>query len=163
MANLNFNRISRVLTNQEMQNVEQQLDNCLQTLSFLTELDKKEKQSLRLINVKLHHFVQETLSVMNYVELPLPPHVGADEIAKDLALYEQLQQLIIKVEQLLKRLKDSSALAGSEAYSQSSLVYHLLGAMADSSLPGYASAHERLKACFKKYGRNNSHELDPEE
>ncbi|AFC25585.1 hypothetical protein [Saprospira grandis] len=155
MANLNLNRISRVLTDQEMQDLKQQLDNCQQILSFLTELDSKELKMLKRINLDHHNFVQETLAVMNYVDLPLPPHIGADEIAKDLALYEQLQQLIIQVEQLLKRLKDSAALVGSEAYGQSSLVYHLLAALASSSLPGYATAYERLQVCFKKYGRKS--------
>lgn len=152
MSNLNLNRISAVLSDADLTAAEQLIDDCQNLFPFLTELDGEDIRNMVHINVNNHRFVEETLAVMNYVDLVMPPHVDLAEIERDIKLYDQLDQFIVRLEQFLKLLKNTAALAGSEAYVNSLFIYKLISAYAEASVPGAAVAHERLSQRFKGQG-----------
>ncbi len=70
----------------------------------------------------------------------------------DLALFNQIDELLVLSRQLQEKLEDTQMLAGSEAYVTSLTAYKLFGAAADAGIAGADSIHDQLKQRFTNNG-----------
>ena len=155
MSNIHDNRISAALTDQDMQDMMNALSIFERVLPFLIELTTEEIQTMPKVDVSNHNFVTETLNVMEMQQILLPPTVTKEEIKKDLELYDKLNRMLLRLEQLTKGVKHTAILAGSEAYASSLFVYKIIQANAQSGTPGYSALYERLKSRFAGQGRTS--------
>lgn len=162
MANLNPNRLSVVMSAQDMADVLAALDVLKTKMPFLTALTKEEMMSLPKIDVSNYDFVKETMMVMQTENVPLPPHVNLAEISRDFELFEQLNEISLRVEQISTLVTHTRTLAGSEAYVSSLFVYRIVQAFADAGVPGYAALYDRLKQRFAGQGGSGSPTTAPE-
>lgn len=155
MSNPNQNQLSIALTNQEMLSIRQELDTIENTMPFLIELTPEEMLRMPKIDVSNHEFVRETISVLQTQEIPLPPNINLEEIQKDLELFNQINELLLRIDQLQKKMKHTATKAGSEAFVSSLLVYKVVQAYSDAGISGYAALYDRLKQRFSGQGGNN--------
>jgi hypothetical protein len=155
MQNIHNNRISAALTDQDMQDMMNALDTFERVLPFLIELTNEEVQTMPKIDVSNHNFVTETLNVMEMEQIPLPSTISKEEIKKDLELYDRLNRMLLRLEQLTKGVKHTAMLAGSEAYTCSLFVYKIIQTFAQSGMTGYSALNERLKSRFAGQGRTS--------
>ena len=152
MQNPNLNRLSITLSAQDVQDIQQHLDGIEQKMPFLLELTGDEIKRMPKIDVSNHDFVRETLNVLATEAIPLPNGVNASEIQKDYDLFDQLDQLSLRIEQLYKMVQHTRTLAGSEAYQSSLFVYKLIQAYAGAGMPGFGALNDRLKSRFSGQG-----------
>lgn len=148
MANPLLNRVDTTLTQQTIQDIQQHLSAILQQLPFLLEITTEEIMRLPKIDVSNHDFVRETLSVLETEPIMLPQGFSADAVKRDYELYNQLDTLTLRFEQMFKLLTHTRMVAGSEAYQSSLFIYKLVQAYANAGIPGYGALYDRLKTRF---------------
>jgi len=92
-------------------------------LPFLIDLNADERRALPKLGDKSRAFVDQGL--MLAVQNPgiLPRSFDLDEYQRDVTLVRQLEPLVLALAQLQGRLEDTFLAAGSDAYSQTLLVY----------------------------------------
>lgn len=152
MSNLNRDALSVVTPDQDMRDAKAKLNAIEQLFPFLIELSADEILQLPRISVANHLFVQDIIQVLETYSVPLPAGISAAEIKKDLDLYDQLDNLSMDYEVMLKKMRNTATLAGSEAYKASLFVYKIIQTYAESSVPGYGAIYERLKQRFAAQG-----------
>ena len=152
MSNQHRDILSVVVADQDIRDVKAKLDAIEQVFPFLIELTADEIIQLPRINVANHSFVQDIIQVLETLPVPLPDGISRGEIKKDLDLYDQLDGLSIDYETMLKKLRNTATLAGSEAYKSALYVYRIIQTYAEASIPGYGAIYERLKQRFAAQG-----------
>lgn len=153
MALLNNSHLSASLSEQDMTDLLDALNVIDRLMPFLVELTPKEMKSLAKIDVSNQNFAMETINVLETTAVQLPANMSKEEIKKDLDLYQQLNRLRLRIEQLAKTVKHTTILAGSQAYSSSLVVYKLIQTYANAGISGYAALEDRLKIRFAKQGK----------
>lgn len=152
MSNLNRDALSVVIPDQDMRDAKAKLSAIGQLFPFLIELSADEILQLPRINVANHNFVQDVIQVLESHPVPLPNGVSAAEMKKDLDLFDQLDNLAMDYEVMLKKIRNTVTLAGSEAYKSALFAYKIIQTYAESSVPGYGAIYERLKQRFAAQG-----------
>ena len=158
MANPLLNRVDTTLTEQTIQDIQQQLNAIEQQLPFLLEVTPEEAKHLPKIDVSNHDFVRETISVLDTEPIMLPQGFSAEAVKRDYELYNQLDTLTLRFEQLFKLLSNTRMVAGSEAYQSSLFIYKLVQAYAGAGIPGYGALNDRLKTRFLGQGSSEKTE-----
>ena len=92
-------------------------------LPFLIDLDADERRALPKLGDKSRAFVDQGLVLAVQNPGILPRSFDLDEYQRDVTLVRQLEPLVLALGQLQGRLEDTFLAAGSDAYSQTLLVY----------------------------------------
>jgi hypothetical protein len=92
-------------------------------LPFLIELNADERRALPKLGDKSRAFVEQGLVLAVQNPGILPRNFDWDEYQRDVSLVRQLEPLVLALGQLQGRLEDTFLAAGSDAYSQTLLVY----------------------------------------
>lgn len=92
-------------------------------LPFLIDLNANDRRSLPKLGDKSRAFVDQGLVLATQNSGILPRNFDIEEYRRDVALVRQLEPLVLAVGQLAGRLEDTLLAAGSDAYSQTLLVY----------------------------------------
>ncbi|MCQ8118457.1 hypothetical protein [Methylomonas rosea] len=92
-------------------------------LPFLIDLNADERRALPKLGDKSRAFVDQGLVLAVQNPGILPRSFDLDEYQRDVTLVRQLEPLVLALGQLQGRLEDTFLAAGSDAYSQTLLVY----------------------------------------
>ncbi len=144
------NRISKVLTSEEITSIQQCLTTLQCELDFLQNLTPNERKNLPKINSANKIFAEDSLHILEGRPQWIPGALTAEEARKDLTLFEQLDPIILELESVLRQLKDTQTIVGSEVYRVALSVYSLADAARKMPMEGAQSAHELLKARFSQ-------------
>ncbi|GAA4272057.1 hypothetical protein U6A24_11155 [Aquimarina gracilis] len=142
------NRISKVLTDDEIAMIQQSIASLKKSLNFLQNLTPSERKNLPKINSANKIFAEDSIHILESKPQWIPPVLTAEEARKDLKLFEQLDPIILELESLLRQMKDTQMIAGSEVYRVALSVYSLADAARKMPMEGAQSAHELLKTRF---------------
>ena len=146
------NRLNITATAAQLTAVKGALQTIATNLPFLTGLTIDERIALPAINVNNKAFTEDALNVAANNASLIPSYLSVASMQNDMTLFTQLDEIIILVKQLLEKLEDTQLLAGSEAYTSALTLYKLLGAAADSGVPGADAVVTLLKARFVGQG-----------
>ncbi len=144
------NRISRVLTEEEVSAIRENIANLKGAFDFLQNLTPKERKNLPKINSANKIFAEDSIHILEGTPSWIPAALTAAEARKDLKLYEQLDPVILELEGLLRLMKDTQMLAGSEVFRVALSVYSLADAARKMPMEGAQSAYELLKTRFSQ-------------
>ncbi|HOY07845.1 MAG TPA: hypothetical protein PLO67_20685 [Saprospiraceae bacterium] len=145
MIDLTSNRISALLSAEELAATKSDLDKVSQRLSFLVQLTQKEIERMYKISDADKTFVRNCLAEMSGASDITPPYLNAEEISRDLACNEQLLELENTLSELLLNVRRNRILAGKEAYNGASVFYRLVATAARSGSGPAQAIHERLQ------------------
>ncbi len=143
-----YNRISKVLATDELSSISDCITTLKSELDFLQNLTPRERKNLPKINSANKIFAEDSIHILEGQPAWLPPALTAEEARKDLSLYEQLDPIILELDALLRRLRDTQIIAGSEVYRVALSVYSLADAARKMPMEGAQTAYELLKTRF---------------
>ncbi|WP_025740896.1 hypothetical protein [Aquimarina pacifica] len=143
-----YNRISKTLTTEEVTTVQECMTTLRGALDFLQNLTPKERKNLPKINSSNKIFAEDSIHILEGKPKWIPEALTAEEARKDLKLFEQLDPIILELDSLLRQLKDTQMIAGSEVYRVALSVYSLADAARKMPMEGAQTAHELLKTRF---------------
>lgn len=143
------NQVSQTFTPTELTNTLSTLQTLIATLEpKMATLTAEERQNIAKMSDKTIAFVTKTVNYCDSNPEFVPSYLDLDELKKDLALVNDLKQLLDKSVQLHQMLEDTIMLAGSEAYLGALLYYNnLKGGMRQgiiSAEPIYNDLSERF-------------------
>ena len=156
MANLTNNRLNVVATAAQIASVKAALTTIDTNLPFLIGLTTEERILLPAINVDNKVFTEDAINAGVNNAGMLPTFLSVSDMQTDLALFNQLDELIAMLKQTLEKLDDTQLLAGSESYSSALMLYKLFGAAADSGIPGADAIVAQLRERFTSQGNTPS-------
>lgn len=152
MSNLGNNRVSANLTPEDFNAVKQAIQEIGYRMPFLIGLTLEERKKLAKINRSNKLFVADAVDVARENPTVLPYYLTVEELEKDFSLFQQLNEILLPLEQLYEKVRDTQILAGSEAYQTSLVLYKLTRVAAEAGLPGMDTAHAKLKVRFDGQG-----------
>lgn len=118
------NLISTSISKEQINEIISAIDRINAQLPTLVSLSREELSSLPKVSYENVELIHEALNFADtYPEL-IPPDIDVQEIRKDLMLIESLSRILKPMKQLVKKLEDSTLLAGSEAYIPSLAIYN---------------------------------------
>lgn len=120
-------------------------------LPFLINLTAEDRRNLPKLGNKSRAFVDQGLTLANQNPGILPRSFDLEEYARDVALVRQLEPMVMAFGQLQGQLEDTLLAAGSDAYSQTLLVYQA------AKLAGKdGSLEQHLDALGRRFARKSS-------
>lgn len=152
------NRISKEITETEFSEMKALLSDLAGKLNFLIGLTKKERLSIPRISRANKLFVEDAVQITQKNKSIFPIFIDVDEIERDYRLYNQLGELLQEVGILGEKLRDTQALAGSEAYTASLSCYKFLQIAAQNGMPGTDTLVDVLSGRFAKQGNSKKTE-----
>lgn len=155
MANLQNNRISAELDQATIDGIRASLDSIEAALPFLLGLTISERRFLPKISQSNKLFVADALQAAQDNSHFLPAYIDIAEMAKDFRLYNQLDELILRFNQILEKMSDTQMLAGSESYKTALAFYQMIQFAAQAGLPGADTLNDMLKTRFEGQGNFN--------
>lgn len=145
---MNNDLIHGELPTEQQQAVLQALADLQSKLPFLIDLTVEDRRSLPKMGDKSRAFVDQGLVLANQNENILPRNFDLDEYRRDVALVRQLEPIVLAVKQFASRLDDTYLAAGSDAYSQTLVVYQA------AKLAGKdGSLNQHLDGLSKRFAR----------
>ncbi len=144
------NRISKVLDKEEVMAIQESIKTLKKPLGFLQNLTPNERKNLPKINSANKIFAEDSIHILEGKPKWIPEALTAGEARKDLLLFEQLDPIILELESLLRQMKDTQMIVGSEVYRVALSVYSLADAARKMPMEGAQSAHELLKTRFSQ-------------
>lgn len=161
MSNLLNNRLNITVTAAQMTAVKTAIQTINSNLSFLLGLTTDERIVLPAIDVNNKAFTEDAINAgVNNGQL-IPSYVSVTSMQNDMTLFNQLDEIIIIVKQLLEKLEDTQLLAGSEAYTSALVLYRLFGSAADAGVPGADAINNQLKQRFAGQGGTGKPATNP--
>ncbi len=142
------NRISRTLSLDEISTIRESMTTLKSSFNFLQNLTPNERKNLPKINSANKIFAEDGIHTLESKPQWVPDALTAEEARKDLTLFEQLDPIILELEILLRQMKDTQIIAGSEVYKTALAVYSLANAARKMPMEGAQSAYELLKSRF---------------
>ena len=119
-------------------------------MPFLTGLTPEQRKRLPKIDKRNRDFVKDVEMAIKNDNSILPGYIKPDEMAKDLNLFDQLEQVLAPLSYLYDRVSDTQMLAGSEAYSSALMVYNMVKVADKAGLPGANNLYKQLKGRFER-------------
>lgn len=165
MKNLENNRISYVLSEEKKTRISDLLKQLNDEFDFAIGLTNEERRELPKINKSNKLFVQDAIAASQENAEIFPNYIQPEEVKKDFNLYEDTDPILLAIEALYYKVRDTQMLAGSEAYSSSLMIYRMFKSAADSGIPGTQAIYNSLKERFAHHQSNKEEQADdlPEE
>ena len=154
MANLTNNRLDVTATAAQITAVKAALETIITNLPFLIGLTIEERSTLSSIDVENKVFTEDAITAGVNNAAMLPAYLSVPAMQTDMTLFNQLEELMLLIKQILEKLEDTHLLAGSEAYTTALMLYKLFGAAADSGVPGADAIVAQLRERFAAQGNN---------
>lgn len=129
----------------------QALDEIQAQMPFLIDLTMEDRRNLPKMGDKSRTFVDQGLVLATQNQDILPRNFDLDEYRSDVALVRQMEQVVFKLRQLTRRAEDTFIAAGSDAYTQTLVVYQ------SAKLAGKNGAlDEHLDGLARRFARKSS-------
>ncbi|WP_341836392.1 hypothetical protein WJU16_00640 [Chitinophaga pollutisoli] len=142
------NRLSASMAEKDLQSVKKSLAELTKSMPFLIGLNALEKKRLTKINTSNKVFVEDIIKTFDLNKSIIPNFISQDEIAKDLTLFHQLDEIEFQLSEILEKVRCTRKLAGSEAYGAALMIYQLIKTATKAGVPGAAASFELLKDRF---------------
>ncbi len=123
---LSENKISAALSSPDKIDILNKTAEIKAKLPFLLNLTIDERKTLRKMGTKSVAYVQDCLRAAQTFPNLLPPSIKVDELAKDLALYNDLSDLLVSIKSLCEGIEDTIMISGSDAMIVSDNIYAYL-------------------------------------
>ena len=94
-------------------------------LPFLLDLTTADRRSLPKLGDKSRAFIDHGLVLASQNPGILPRNFDLDQYNPEVTLVRQLEPIVLAMRQLMKRLEDTFMAVGSDAYSQTLVVYQV--------------------------------------
>ncbi|MCX7103302.1 MAG: hypothetical protein NTX38_17925 [Methylobacter sp.] len=117
------NLINGELPLDQQQAILQALTDIQAKLPFLIDLTTADRRSLPKMGAKSRGFVDQGLVLATQNSGILPRNFDIDQYNREVLLVRQLEPIVLALRQLMKRVEDTFMAAGSEAYTQTLMVY----------------------------------------
>lgn len=150
------NRINTILSDEAIRIINEALDAIDANTQQLIGLTPDEGKSLSRVDAKRYLFVKKCFEIAAANPQVVPAFANYDESLNDLTLFEQLRDPNSRVSALLRKIIDTMALAGHEAYGFSRGVYEQVQIGAKNGVPGMQARYEELKPFFERVGSKKS-------
>lgn len=145
---MNNDLIKGELSAEQQQALLQAITDIQAKLPFLIDLTAEDRRNLPKMGDKSRAFVDQGLALASQNEGILPRNFDLDEYRRDVTLVRQLEPVIMAMRQLMSRLDDTYLAVGSDAYSQTLIVYQAAKlAGKDGSLDQHLDTLARRFAC----------------
>jgi hypothetical protein len=155
------NRISVVITAEQIKKVKTLMQEVNATLPFLLGLSPNERKTLPKIDVSNKVFVEDSLNAVRNNPDMLPAYMKYEEMKKDFDGFVALDELEKMAQQLFQKIVDTRMLMGSEAYVSGLTAYRLFEAASNAGVPGASAAYQALRQRFLQTASNAA--VTPEE
>jgi hypothetical protein len=148
----NNNRLSKTLIQAEIDALRGAFNTIETTLPWLVGLTISEKVALPKMNDSNKTFTEDAQTGLSINADIFPAYLKADEMGKDVTLFNQLEEFVQRSSKLCEKLSDTQTLAGSEAYITALAVYRLAESAAIAGIPGADTLYKQLKQRFAGQG-----------
>lgn len=152
--------VSHALPGDAYEALSAQIDNLRQAMDFLVDLTPDEKNRMVRAgeaNMAFATLIRDLASEHGGI---LPEAVNFEEFEQDIALYNQLKLLKIKMDPLIELLNDTQTAAGADAYQTALTLYGVAKAL---NLQGMEEAQRMMAQRFSNTGnrtpRNEEEEV----
>ena len=122
----NFNKVSAVLTDADLQKIIKALDDIQTALPFLVTFTKDEKKKLRKMGAKSVEYVNLCLQGTANFNNQLPASFDNAEFQKDVTLTNALLTISVKMGALYEGVNDTMMASGSDSMMAADEVYGAL-------------------------------------
>jgi hypothetical protein len=146
------NYISAEITKEKVEELLSSLDSVKKGLPFLLQLDPSVKRTMPTMDDNRAPFVTKCLQYASKDENIVPPYVDLVELDKDIALFNNLQNLSREVNRLAEMINDTRIAAGSDAYVASLSIYNSVKHASKMNVPGTQAILNDLKKAFDGQG-----------
>lgn len=117
------NKIDVDFSTDDLQAVMQALETVREKLPFLIGLSDKERRRLARIGRKSQAFTYQALDVAAQHPELMPRYLDVDGAMRDMNLFTSLNSILQVLSELEQMVKDTQAVAGSEAYAAARKAY----------------------------------------
>lgn len=153
---MNNDLVKGELTPEQQQAVLQVLQDLQAKLPFLIDLTAEDRRNLPKLGDKSRAFVDQCLVAANQNEGMLPRNFDLDEYRRDVGLFKQMEPVVMAMRQFSSRVEDTFLAVGSDAYSQSLVVYQT------AKLAGKdGSMNQHLEGMGKRFARKLTTPANP--
>ena len=142
------NRISIELSSDLVEQVKGLIDQIEEKLPFLISLTSDERNSFPKLNRENELFVEETIRAAESHKEVLPSYIHTDEMAKDLELFQQLSRVMIRLNHVHSKVKDTMHIAGAEALATALVTNNMFQIAAKMGVDGMESVSAKLSELF---------------
>lgn len=120
------NLIELALSDDEVKSIGDALTTLEKALSGLIALDIEERRGLVRMGPKSEQFCRATLTTLEQNPQVVPPSLGLSDAKADLAAYDRLRPLALRLQQLAQKAEDTQIALGSDVMSLALEGYALL-------------------------------------
>ncbi len=152
MTNIGNNRVNARLNSDDVTAIKQAIQEISYRMPFLLGLTLEGRKKFVKINRSNKLFVADALEVARENPSVLPYYLTVNDLENDYILFLQLNEILLPLEQLYEKGRDTQIMAGSEAYQTSLVLYKLTRVAAEAGMPGMDTGHARLKVRFEGQG-----------
>ncbi len=146
------NRISIELTNDMVAEVRTLLDQVEAKLPFLLSLTSDERTQYPRLTRDNELFVEETIRAAEQYKAVLPEYIDREEMEKDLLLFQQLSRIMVRLDHLHEKVKDTMHIAGTEALGTALVTNNMFQIAAKMGVNGMDNVSSRLTEFFSTEG-----------
>ena len=150
MKNIENNRISAELTDVQVVAILGFITQITDAMDFLIGLTNNERRGLPKINKANKLFTDDAIAATELESDVLPVYINPTEAGKDLDLYLALEPILLAMETLYYKVRDTQMLAGSEAYSTALMIYRMYKTAAEAGIPGSQAIYNSLRDRFQQ-------------
>jgi hypothetical protein len=153
---MNTDLVKGHLSAEQVQTIMNLIGQIRAELPFLIDLNVEERRTLPKLGDKSQAFVDQGLLLATQNEGIMPRNFDIDGYSNDVTLVRQLHSIVLALGQLQGRLEDTFLAAGSDAYSQTLLVYQA------AKLAGKnGSLDQHLEGLSRRFARKSNTPLNP--
>lgn len=131
-----YKNISASLSEENKTQVIQKLKEVESLLPFIVDLSPEERKTIPTLGRKSLKFVESALGYSRNHPKFVPPYLDVEEQAKDLALTQQLYEILEILDPLWEKVKDTCFAVGAEAYHAARVFYTSVKGAAKAGMPG---------------------------
>ncbi len=142
------NRISMELATELVDQIKGLIDQMEEKLPFLISLTSDERNSFPKLSRENELFVEETIRAAQTHKDVLPSYIHTNEMAKDLELHQQLGRIMVRLNYLHEKVKDTMHIAGSEALATALVTNNMFQIAAKMGVEGMDSVSAKLSELF---------------
>jgi len=141
--------ISAEITQEVIDQITADLADIQAKMPFAIKLLPAVKKSMPKLEDARSPFVSKCIFYARKEPKILPPFINFDELERDLALFNNLQNIAKEINRLADIVNDTRIAAGSDAYTAALTIYNSAKQAARMNIPGTKAIVDDLKTSFE--------------
>jgi hypothetical protein len=147
------NQVSAVLSSQDVTDIMNAFNTVETKLPAHINLPPDQRDGMLKINIANKEFCADVIKVYPNIKDLMPAYINIAEMKKDVELFDGLDAIYQRAQEIQNQVADLMILAGNEAYVQALAVYSNNQTAAKRGLKGAAEANEVLSKRFAGQGK----------